>query len=197
MDSAWLHRARWRWRGALLWPTFAIAVAVDALIVHARPFLGDGQSIVGGVLAGMILNLLGVVLLSGVAGMLLRRVRPDMPSAVARNYGGTAVVVLVSAGLLAVGESRHAGIVARQRVLHDAIVRAEAYIGLRAPAQFRVNADRPDILTIQPGTRYRVCVPSRAGSRYYCVIVDPQLPLAKSVVPAGSEPNWSLATGED
>lgn len=197
MDSAWLHRARWRWRGALLWPTFVIAVAVDAAIVHARPFLGDSQSVVGGVLAGMIINLLAVVLLSGLAGLLVHRLRPDMPAAIARNYGGTAVVVLVSAGLLALGESRHAGIVARQRVLDDAIVRAEAYIGLRAPAQFRVNANRPDILTIQQGTRYRVCVPGRAGPRYYCVMVDPQLPLARSVVPAGSEPNWSLATGED
>lgn len=197
MDGAWLHRARWRWRGALLWPTFVVAVFADGLIARWRPFIGNSQSVGGGVLAGSILNLLGVVLLSAAAAALLRRLRPDLPVQIARNYGGTAVVVGISLVLFAIGEARHQGIVSRQRVLNDAIVRAEAYIGDRAPAEFRVNADRTDTFTIQPGSRYRVCVPSRDRPRYYCVIVDPQLPLARSVSYAGSEPNWTLATGED
>ncbi|HZE06382.1 MAG TPA: hypothetical protein VE127_14225, partial [Solirubrobacteraceae bacterium] len=60
MESAWLHRARWRWRGALLWPTFVVGVIADGLIAQFRPFLGDGQSFGAGVLAGMFFNLLAV-----------------------------------------------------------------------------------------------------------------------------------------
>jgi hypothetical protein len=75
----------------------------DGIIAVVRPFVGDRQSVAGGVLAGLILNLLAVLLCSAGFGGLLRRRRADMPVAVARNYGGTVAVVLVSAALLAVG----------------------------------------------------------------------------------------------
>ena len=195
MDGAWLHRARWRWRGALLWPTFVATVFVDGAIARWRPFAGDSQSFEAGVLVGMILNLLGVLLLSRAAGALVRRRRPDMPAQISRNYGGTLVVVLISAGLLAVGSVRHARIVNDRRALDDAIARAEAFIGDRAPPEFRVNASHTDTFTIEEGLLYRTCVPSRERPRYYCVIVKPRLPLARSVVPAGGEPNALFAQG--
>ncbi|HWE09433.1 MAG TPA: hypothetical protein VG325_08760 [Solirubrobacteraceae bacterium] len=195
MDAAWLHRARWRWRGALLWPTFAVAVFVDGAIARFRPFVGDSQSFGGGILAGMVLNLLGVLLLSRLFGAAVHRWRADMPAQVARNYGGTLVVVLISAGMLAAGEVRHAAIISDQRVLDDAIVRAEAFIGDRAPAEFRANANHTDTFTIQTGVIYRTCVPSLYRPRYYCVIVKPRLPLAQSVVPAGGESNGLFSQG--
>lgn len=195
MESAWLHRARWRWRGALLWPTFVLAVIADGLIAHFRPFFGSGQGFGGGVLAGMICNLLGVILLARLTGALLRRGRRDMPAEIARNYGGTLVVVLITAAMLAGGLVRHAGIVTQRRALADAVVRAQAFIGDRAPAEFRVNVTHTDTFTIEPGVLYRTCVPSRYRARYYCVIVKARLPLARSVVPDGSEPNAVFAEG--
>ncbi|HET8976969.1 MAG TPA: hypothetical protein VFN87_02365 [Solirubrobacteraceae bacterium] len=195
MESAWLHRARWRWRGALMWPVFIAAVVVDGVIAQFRPFLGDGQRFSGGVLAGMFFNLLGVVLLARPAGMLLRRWRPDMPAEIARNYAGTVVIVLISAAMLAGGLVHHAEVVNRERMLADAVVRAQAFIGDRAPAEFRVNVSHTDTFTIQPGVLYRTCVPSRYRPRYYCVIVKPRLPLAQSVVPDGSEPNAVFSEG--
>lgn len=195
MDGAWIARARWRWRGALLWPTFAAASVLDGVIATVRPFVGDRQSVAGGVLAGLILNLLAVLFLSRGFGALLRRRRGDLPAGVARNYGGTIAVALVSAFLLSIGLVRHGTIVEHQRALRDAIVRAEGYIGDHAPAVFRVNARRTDTFTIQAGTMYRTCVPSQDQQRFYCVIVKPRLPLARSVVFAGHEPNWLFAEG--
>ncbi|HEX4009273.1 MAG TPA: hypothetical protein VHX62_04665 [Solirubrobacteraceae bacterium] len=195
MEAAWLARARWRWRGAWLWPTFIGAAVLDGVIAHARPFLGDRQSVVGAVLAGLILNLLAVVLGSRPAGALVRRIRPDMPVLVARNYGGTVLVAAITAGLLAIGLARHQGIVSGEHALDDAIARAEAYIGDHAPATFRVNATRTDTFTIQPGAIYRTCVPGQAGLRFYCVIVKTHLPLARSVIPDGSEPNAVMSEG--
>lgn len=195
MDGAWLHRARWRWRGALLWPMFAVAVVADAVIVHLLPFLGDSQSLGAGLLTGMLLNLLGVILLAWPLGLLVRRWRRDMPMEVARNYGGTLIVIGICLALLAIGLERHAGIVARRRVLADVNARAEAFIGDRAPAEFQVNAQDTDTFTIEEGVVYRTCVPSRYRARYYCVIVKPRLPLARSVSPAGSEPNALFAEG--
>ncbi|MGA9859089.1 MAG: hypothetical protein WBQ18_14590 [Solirubrobacteraceae bacterium] len=180
-----------------MWPAFVATALADGLIAYVRPFVGDRQSFAGGVLGGLILNLLAVLLLSRPFGRLLRRRADGLPSVVAANYGGTLAVGLVSVALLAIGLVRHDSLVDTQRVLSDAIVRAEAYIGDHAPAEFRVNVAHPDTYTIQTGSRYRVCVPSRYRPRYYCVIVKPALPLAQSVTYAGSEPNWTLATGTD
>lgn len=174
---------------------FVVAAILDGVIAVVRPFVGDRQSFAGGLLAGLVLNLLVVLFLSRALGALLRRVRGDMPVGVARNYGGTAAVVLVSAGLLAVGLARHEGILDNQQALRDAVVRAVAYIGDHAPQAFRANAQRTDTFTIEAGTMYRTCVSSGDGRRAYCVIVKPRLPLARSVVFAGSEPNSLFSEG--
>jgi hypothetical protein len=195
MGRDWLARARWRWRGALLWPTFAVAVLLDGLIAHTWPLGGQGQSFGSGLLVGLIGSLLVVVLLSRPLGRLLRRRRTDMPAEVARNYAGTLAVLAVTAVVLATGLIHHPAIAAQQRVLDDAIARAEAFIGDRAPAEFRVNAYHTDTFTIEPGAMYRTCVPSRRRPRYYCVIVRVRLPLDRSVVVDGSEPNAAFMQG--
>jgi len=195
MEAAWLHRARWRWRGALLWPTFVIAVVADALIAHRWPTTGDAESLGAGLLVGLICSLLAVVLCSRPLGMLLRFVRTDMPAAVARNYAGTFAVGLVTAAILSLGLVHHASIARSAARLHEAVARAVAYIGFYAPAEFRVNARQTDTFVIQPDAIYRVCVPGRNDGRWYCVVVKPALPVARSVIPAGSEPNALLAQG--
>jgi hypothetical protein len=195
MEAAWLARMRWRRRGAWLWPTFVVATLLDGALLHALPLAGSTQTLVGGILAGMVLNVLAVLLLSRPLGIVVRRFRPDMPVGVARNYAGTFAVVLVSAAMLAIGLAHHATVVAQQRALDDAIVRAEAYIGDRAPAEFRVNVTHTNTYTIQPGAVYRTCVPNRTGTRTYCVIVKTRLPLARSVVPDGYEPNSIFSQG--
>ncbi len=195
MELGWVHRLRWRRRGAWLWPVFVAAVAADAVLGHLRPPAGDSQSLPAGALAGLALNLLAVLLLSRPLGALLRRVRGDLPGVVARNYAGTSVVIAVTAALLAAGEVHHASVVANQNALRDATVRAEAWIGDRAPAEFRRNMTLADTFAIQPGSIYRTCVPGSHAGRAYCVIVKTQLPFARSVSFAGSEPNAIFAQG--
>lgn len=197
MDGAWLHRARWRWRGAWLWPLFVATIVFDGAIAVVRPFDGDRQSFYAGMLTGMVANLLAVILLARPLGLLLRRARRDLPGKVARNYGGSAVVLGVSAILLAIGLVNHISIAARASELRDAVVRAEAYIGDHAPAEFRVNMLHPDTFTIEAGVAYRTCVPGRRSGRFWCVIVRPRLPFARSVLPAGGEPNALFSQGVD
>ena len=47
MDGAWVARARWRRRGAWLWPAFAAFTIADAVIGHELPPAGDAETIVG------------------------------------------------------------------------------------------------------------------------------------------------------
>jgi len=195
MESAWLHRARWRHRGAWLWPVFVAATVADAVLEHVRPPAGDAQSIASAALVGLMLNLLGVLLLSRPLGALIRRLRPDLPGMVARNYAGTSVVVAVSVALIAAGLVHHATVVANQKALRDATVRAQAWIGTHARAEFRRRVALADTFAIEPGSIYRTCVPGSDSSRSYCVIVQTRLPLARSVRPAGSTPNAIFAQG--
>lgn len=197
MDGAWLARVRWRRRGAWLWPVFVTMTVADAIIGHELPPVGDGQRLVAAALLGCALNLIGVVVLSWPVGVLIRRARADLPGVVASNYGGTAVVLAVTVALLAVGLAHRSTVLAHRQALHEATARAEAWIGYRAPAEFRRDVASMSVFVIQPGRIYRACVRSGDGVRTYCVVVDDQRPFADSVRPAGSEPNSGLAAGTD
>jgi hypothetical protein len=195
MDGAWLVRARWRYRGAWLWPMFAVLSLVDGLVGHSLPVSGRQQSVAGGVVVGLALNLLAVVLLSRPLGAMLRRRRRDLPTLVARNYAGTFCLVLITAGFVVAGLGNRSDIRSDDAAYRDAVVRAVANNRAPAPAQFRRNADHADTFTIQPGSIYRTCVPNSAHTRTYCVIVRRALPFARSVVFDGYEPNSVFATG--
>lgn len=186
---------RWRWRGAWLWPAFVAATVADAVVGHLLPPSGDSESIVAAGLAGLVLNLLAVILLSRPLGLVVRRRHRDMPRLIARNYAGTLVVGLVTAGVVAVGLAHHATVLSNQRAMQDAVVRAQAFIGDRAPATFRRNLEWIDMFAIEPGRIYRACVPSQDGERTYCVIVDDRLPFATSVRFSGYEPNAAFSEG--
>jgi hypothetical protein len=197
MDGAWLARVRWRRRGAWLWPVFAVLTIADAVIGHELPPAGDTMEVVAAALLGCGLNLAGVVVLSWPVSALIRRGRPDLPMVVARDYGGTLVVVLVTASLLAAGIAHRSTVLAHRDALREATARAEAWIGDRAPAEFRSEVASMSVFTIQEGRIYRACVSSAERARTYCVVVDDRQPFQHSVRPAGSEPNSGLATGAD
>jgi hypothetical protein len=195
MDGGWFVRLRWRRSGAWLWPAFVVLTVVDGVVGHLLPASGDTQSIVAAAVAGALLNLIAVVLLSRPLGALLRRLRRDLPGAVAYNYAGTSVVVAISAALLAAGVLHRGAVVASQRAMQDATARAQAWIGDRAPPEFRRNVELLSTIAIQPGSIYRTCVPSQDGRRSYCVIVKADMPFARSVSFAGYEPNAVFAEG--
>jgi hypothetical protein len=188
-------RMRWRRRGAWLWPAFVAFTFADAVLGHLLPPVGDTETLVAAGLLGLVINLLGVVLLARPLGWIIRRARRDIPSFVARDYGGTVVVFAVAATLCAVGLIHRPDMIARQRAIEDAVARAQAYIGDRAPAEFRRNLQFVSMLAIQPGTIYRACVPSTDNRRSYCVIVNRNLPFQRSVTFSGYEPNSVLAAG--
>lgn len=197
MDLSWLVRARWRMLGAWMWPAFVVLAVVDGVIGHLLPAAGESATLFGAIVLGLVVNLVVVVLCARPAGMLLRRRRPDLPPAIARNYGGAACVALVTLGFLAAGLAHHSQIVSDRHAMHDAAERAAAWIGDHAPAPFRVDAARLNTVAIQPGSVYRACVANPRDTRDYCVIVDDRRPLSRSVVPAGSEPNAVLDRGTD
>jgi hypothetical protein len=195
MDGAMLARIRWRRRGAWLWPTFVVATVADAMIGHALPPAGESQTVIGAGLVACFANLLGVLLLSRPLGAVARRRRPDFPTIVARDYGGTTAVFAITALILITGLLHRPSIEAHQRAMQEAIARAQAWIGDRAPAEFRRNLDQVSTVVIEPGSVYRTCVPSDSRARDYCVVVKVQQPLKRSVTFDGYESNTVFGAG--
>jgi hypothetical protein len=192
-----LVRLRWRRAGAWLWPAFIAFTLADAVIGHSLPPAGSGESLTAAGLLGLVLNLLGVLLLSRPIAWGLRRVRRDLPGVVARDYGGTLVVLALTATIVLLGILHRPAMAASQRDRQDAIARAQSWIGDRAPDEFRRDLQVVSLLTIQAGTIYRACVPNLQNTKNYCVIVDRSKPLDQSVRFSGYEPNATLASGTD
>jgi hypothetical protein len=166
-----LRRLRWRMRGAWLWPTFAGVTLGDALLLHWLPLAGDGTGFIPALLLAACLNLIGVAVLGGLGGVLLRRRRPDLPQVVAQDYAGTAVVLAVAGVFLAVG------LVHRPEVADDrAAFAAQSAAVRRWVAAFgdpltRAHVDRADTLRLDEDL-YRTCIPQIDPRRWLCVYVD-------------------------
>jgi hypothetical protein len=184
---------RWRHTGAWLWPAFVALTVLDGVIGHAIPPAGTTETLVAAMLLGLVINVIAVVLLSRPLGMVLRRVRGDMPGVVARNYAGTAVVFAVTAVITIVGLAHRPQIQAPQRAVD--IAPRPGVDRRPTPEQFRRNLQPVSLLAIEPGTIYRACMPSASSSRSYCVIVDRDLPFPTSVKFSGYEPNSVLDAG--
>ncbi|HTU28269.1 MAG TPA: hypothetical protein VMF07_02730 [Solirubrobacteraceae bacterium] len=199
MDLRWLVRIRWRLLGAWMWPTFVVLAAADGVIGHLLPPAGGAESVLGGIVLGLVLNLLCVIVLGPLFGRALRVRRSDLPVAIARNYAGTVCIVLVTVGFAVVGALHHPQITRDRATLRDAVVRAAAWIGDHAPARFRADAGSLDSYVLLAGSIYRECAAAHSGGppRYFCVVVDERGGGSASIRPAGSESNETLARGTD
>ena len=146
-----------------MWPAFVVMAIADGWIGHALPINPPSQSVIAGVVVALVLNLICIVVLSPLLGALLRRVRPDLPVAIARNYAGVLCVLLVTAGFVGIGLAKRTTIAHDSAAMHDAVVRAAGYIGDHAPAPFEARADHLDVIAIEVGSIYRVCVDNAAA----------------------------------
>ncbi|MDQ6914778.1 MAG: hypothetical protein M3155_03085 [Actinomycetota bacterium] len=191
MDPSWTSRLRWRMRGAWMWPAFAGLTVFDGLLLHARPIAGDSTSVVGGLLLGCLFNLLAVAVMAPLAGAVVRRRwRPDLPRIVAHDYAGTALVVVVSLGLVAAGLAHDPAVRERRADFRAQAAAVRDYVVHQAPAYVHRLADATTLrLDVD---LYRTCVPAGPTRRLCLLVNTDQSPPGIRRDPSG-EPNESLA----
>lgn len=157
-------------RGAWLWPAFAAATLAEALLLNALPVWGDGPGgFVPGLLLAGCLNLIVVAVPAPLGAVLLRRRRPDLPTAIARDYAGTALLGLLLAGLLAGGLGHRAELEAEREARVAAHVAAVRYVERQQPA-FRAGLALLDTVRVEDDM-YRSCVPGDDPDRPLCLFV--------------------------
>jgi hypothetical protein len=204
MDGTSFSRAHWRLRGAWMWPVFVLFTAIDGILLHNLPVVGDSATLPGALILAFIINLIVIVIAGPTLGAVVRRWQRDMPRVVSSDYAGACGVLLVSA-LILTGGLIHHHVVAQDRTAEDdAVAVASQYISIHAPAGHSYDLRSLDVFELQPPTMSRVCAYDMTAEHWYCLTVT--VPLGgrqlrdanfrgARVRYAGSESNESLSQG--
>lgn len=198
MERVWPSRLRWRLRGASLAPLLVLVVVAEGVLLTRLPLAGERTDLVGGLLLAGFLNLVVVAALAPLAGLVVRRARPDLPSFLARDRAGIALVALLGAGLVAAGVVHHRTVTMQRAAAAEALARGKAWIGASsaAPAEFRRHVELADVVPVVAGSVYRVCVPRVADPRRaWCAMVDVDRRFPAGIRYAGAESNRRFAAG--
>ncbi len=167
-----LTRLRWRLDGATMWPVFVVATLVEGFTLNALPISGTYGP--GGTVAALLLatalNLVIVAALAPLAGMLLRRRRRDLPRAVAVDYCGTVLLVLLFAWLLAAGLGNRSEIQRDERHRAASVVATSGYVHSQA-REYLGRLESTSTLRVEAGM-YRACVPGTDPERPLCLFVN-------------------------
>jgi hypothetical protein len=156
VESVWWPRLRWRMRGAWQWPAFVVLTAADALLLARLPFRGGGADTVGAVLLAGFFNLLVVAVAAPMLGLAVRARRRDLPSVVARDYAGTALLAAVTCALVVGGILHRSAVVEERADRAAAMAGVHDYVITQAP-RFLAGLRQPDIVRLETD-HYRVCV---------------------------------------
>jgi hypothetical protein len=193
VEPLWRPRLRWRLKGALLWPAFAVLTVADALLLGRLPIAGDGGTpFVGGLLLAGFFNLLAVAVGGPLLGLWLRRRRRrDLPRIIAEDYAGTAVLGLVTLGFLAGGLAHRDNV---EEARHDLVVQqagAREFMSRRAPSPYHARLEETTTIKLQENL-FRTCAPGEDPQRWFCVFVSTDVSPPGITVDQSREPNSSL-----
>jgi hypothetical protein len=159
--------------------------ALDTVAIVLLPFLGAGPDVLGGFLLALFINLVAVAVVAPLAGLLLVRRRPDLPRLVARDYAGTAVLVVAAVAIVVAGIAHRATLAGERAAERAAVASVHAYVVSQAPAY---RAGLVDVDTVQvEDNLYRSCVPGR--ERWLCLYVRTDQSPAGVTVDGDATPN--------
>jgi hypothetical protein len=189
-----LTRLHWRLRGAWLWPSFVLVTVLEMGLLHWLPVQGDATGWIAALLVAGTLNLIGIVVVGGIGGILLRRRRPDMPKVVADNYAGTAVLGAVAAGLLISGLLHRSEIVQHREAFGLQSSAVRDWVREHGDDFARAHLAFADSLLVDENL-YRTCVPTRDPKRWLCLVIDTSASPPAVRRDRSREPNATFARG--
>jgi hypothetical protein len=154
-----------------MWPAFFGLTVVDGVLIAALPpYDSPPPGFVGAVLLAGFANLFLLAVIAPFAGMGLRRLRPDLPRAIARDYAGAVLIAALTAVVLGAGLA-HRSAIAAERADRDAVAAVvRGYVAAHAPA-WRGGLTGVDTLRMKEDL-YRACVPGLDARRWLCLVVE-------------------------
>jgi hypothetical protein len=190
----WARRLRWRMRGGMQWPAFALLTVGDGVLMHVVPPLASNVELIPGIIVASFANLF---LVGAVAPWIARRMIAEREAGAATSQpvatngasaaGPTAApyeVVLdrVATGLLLAGTLGllAAGLASRPLIVSETeatelnarVVRD--YVSAHATPEYQRNVDAANTIRLADGY-FRTCIPADDRRRVWCVLVDTNL----------------------
>ena len=176
----WTRRLRWRLRGALMWPAFAIFTIGDGLLLHFLPPNRTGVKLIPAFIIASFANLF---LLGAVANWISRRLvvrerrvhqherRDPLPPEVILDRTATILLSLAAIGLFVAGLGNRPVIVSETNATHEAAVRARNFVEAHGTPQAKANLEDANTRRLAQGY-FRVCVNLNNRARAFCMFVD-------------------------
>lgn len=196
-ERFWTRRLRWRLLGAWRWPAFAVAVAIDAVLLHT---LGTGVRFnipVSIILAGF--GNLGLLAAADLVTRFAERKRaergiddPHLP--VAADRGTVALLAAGTVGLAASGLATHHLIVSDTNATTTNARAVERWVNSYATPMYRRNLETANTARLAAGY-FRTCVADDARRHYLCLLVDTRRNPPKVVRDPSEEPNRPQEVG--
>jgi hypothetical protein len=176
----WTRRLRWRLRGALMWPAFAIFTIGDGLLLHFLPPNTTGVKLIPGFIIASFANLF---LIGAVANWIARRLlvrerrvhaqerRDPLPREVILDRTATLLLGLAAVGLFVAGLGNRPVIVSETNATHEAAVRASNFVHAYGTPQAKENLEDANTHRLAD-CYFRVCVNLNDRSKAFCMFVD-------------------------
>jgi hypothetical protein len=175
-ERFWVARARWRLRGAMLWPAFVVLTLLDGFVLYRLSPVGfDFKDPI----APMILATFGnLFLIAVVAPLLSRRLiarRPGSPAQVEREVlndrVGTALLALGLVGVIAAGLGNRQVVVSETDATERNAQALTQYIAHSGNPELIRNRETANTRRLSEGY-FRTCVARDNRLRAYCFYVD-------------------------
>ena len=190
----WLRRLRWRLRGGLQWPAFAVLTVGDGLLLHLLPPLASSIDLVPGLIIASFSNLF---LVGAVAPFLARRMNAERAAAGAAqgdpavagrartspsgppyevlvDRAATGLLVAGALGLVAAGLASRPLIVSETEATERNAQLVRSYVLAHASPEYRRNVDAANTIRVAEGY-FRTCIPADDRRRNWCLFVDTNL----------------------
>ena len=170
VERLWVRRLRWRMRGALQWPAFALLTVLDAVLLLELPFYSGGPSnLAGALLLAAVANLLIVAVIGPLLGSRLRRRRRDLPRLIASDAASAGALAALTLLFLLGGLVHRPAVAAEHREAAAVAESTHAYVLADAP-EYRRGLTSMDAIRLEEDL-YRACVPGDDPARALCLFV--------------------------
>ncbi len=187
----WARRLRWRLRGGLQWPAFAVLTVGNGVLLHVLPPFASGIDLIPGLIIASFSNLF---LVGVVAPFLARRMiaerlatagtaaaagapiagPSDPPYEILLDRAATGLLLAGTLGLVAAGLASRPLIVSETEATETNARLVRSYTLAHASPEYRRNVDAANTIRVAEGY-FRTCIPADDRRRVWCLFVDTNL----------------------
>ncbi|MBA2421470.1 MAG: hypothetical protein H0V57_10135 [Thermoleophilaceae bacterium] len=176
-ERFWVARARWRLRGAMLWPAFVVLTLVDGLVLYRLSPVGLAFSDLPG-FAFIVATFGNLFLVAAIAPWMTRRlagrrVPPpvDVEREVLKDRVGTALLVAGLVGVIAAGLGNRQVVVSETEATERNAAALTDYVMRSGNPELTRNRETANTHPLSEGY-FRTCVARDNRQRAFCFYID-------------------------